>query len=105
MTQFRRFIGGTNWDDLPELFSVVARFKFIPVAERRAEAPHGLVHRWAGFRRVSPQYCSVALRGPEWEKQIATTPEILMKALNMFEKHGFANSCPTCWASVSILLS
>ena len=38
MTQFGRFIGGTNWDDLPELFSVVARFKFIPVTERRAGA-------------------------------------------------------------------
>jgi hypothetical protein len=52
MTQFGRFIGGTNWDDLPELFSVVARFKFIPVTERRAEAPHGLVHRRTGFRNV-----------------------------------------------------
>ena len=91
MTQFGLFIGGTNWDDLPELFSVVVRFQFIPVTERRAEAPHGLVHRGTRFRKVSPHYCSVALRGPEWEKQIETTPELLMKTLNLFEN----TSCHT----------
>ena len=83
--QFILFIDGAYWDDLPELHIVVCRLRFLPVTERCVEAPHGLIKKGSYFRNVTPQYCSIALRQPEWEKRVENTPDLLMKTLKIFD--------------------
>ena len=83
--QFILFIDGAYWDDLPELHIVVCRLRFLPVTERCVEAPHGLIKKGSYFRNVTPQYCSIALRQPEWEKRVENTPDLLMKTLKILD--------------------
>lgn len=63
---------GRELSSMLELSCEVARLAFIPVVERIVEGAHSLVHRHAGYRKVSGAYVSCSQRFPEMEAFLET---------------------------------